>query len=285
MRPHPFQQLLESRLVFALPHRLTDVDHWHGHMPFAFFLVEMLQPSRIVELGTWKGDSYCCLCQAVEASGVRAHATAIDTWTGDAVGGYGPDVLAELRAYHEQRYARFSELWAMTFDEARDEVEDGSIDLLHIDGNHSYEAVRHDFESWLPKMSDRGVVLMHDTNARGDGYEVWRLWEEVAATYPSFEFSHSFGLGVLAVGSRPDAAVLAFLGEAAEHPGLASRFFEALGDRVLLAGRNRRLGPELTLAQQVLADVHATRTFRHTAQLRRGYSWLRTKLRRGLRTA
>lgn len=104
--------------------------------------------------------------------------------------------------YNKQRYHFFPGLLKMTFDDALQLFSNGSIDLLHIDGLHTYEAVRHDFETWLPKMSDSGVILFHDINVRHDDFGVFRFWEEVSVRYPHLAFDHSNGLGVLAAGKK-----------------------------------------------------------------------------------
>jgi hypothetical protein len=181
---------------------------WHGHVAFAHWLVHAARPDMIVELGTEHGVSYMAFCHATAVRGSigRWRCYAVDSWAGDAhTGNYGNEVFASLNNFNQTYYAAFSTLLRMTFDEALPRFADASIDLLHIDGLHTYEAVRHDFETWLPKLSSRGVVLFHDTAIRDRGFGVWRLWHELTAELPHFEFLHSAGLGVLLVG--PDQPV------------------------------------------------------------------------------
>ena len=49
-------------------------------------------------------------------------------------------------------------------------------------------------------------MLLHDTNVRRDDFGVYPFFAEIAKECPSFEFLHSFGLGVLAVGAAAPAA-------------------------------------------------------------------------------
>ena len=229
-------------LAYSTPHRLTEVESWQQHIPFAFALVAAARPGVFVELGTHRGDSYCGFCQAVDALGLETRCFAVDTWKGDEHSGrYGDEVLAELRAHHDPRYGRFSSLLRATFDEARDRFADGSIDLLHIDGLHTEEAVRHDYEHWRPKLSPRGVVLFHDVAVREHGFGVWRFWEQVRVQHPSFEFAHGHGLGLLAVGPQAPPEILRLCASPPEDRARLLVFFQALGERTLNGGRVERL--------------------------------------------
>lgn len=186
-------------LVLGEPFRLRgDTPAWISHIPFAFWLVLALRPRRFVELGTHTGVSFSAFCQAISTLGLETEAYAVDTWQGDEHAGfYGDLIFNDVSGFTTERYGSFSHLLRMTFDEALEHFTDGSIDLLHIDGLHTYDAVKHDFETWRPKLSRGAVVLFHDTQVREGGFEVWRLFAELAARYPSFEFAHGHGLGVI----------------------------------------------------------------------------------------
>ena len=188
------------------PRKLTWPYGWCGHIPFVSWLIEEQQPSVIVELGTHSGNSYLAMCQAVAENCIDAKCYAVDTWKGDEhAGNYAENVYIELAKYHNEHYAEFSNLMRMTFDEANSYFNENSIDLLHIDGFHTYEAVKHDFLNWLPKMSDNGIILFHDINVRERNFGVWKFWEELRLQYPHYEFKHSHGLGVLFIGSMSQA--------------------------------------------------------------------------------
>jgi hypothetical protein len=181
---------------------------WVEHAPFVFWLIDTLKPRCLVELGVFYGYSYLAMCQAAARLKPPPHCCGVDTWVGDEHAGFYPvDVFNQLRRYHDIRYGTFSRLTRATFDEAVLQFEDGSVDLLHIDGRHFYEDVKHDFKTWRPKLSKRAVVLFHDTRVRERDFGVWQLWEELAAHYPSFEFHHGYGLGVLGYGAEVPATL------------------------------------------------------------------------------
>jgi predicted O-methyltransferase YrrM len=197
-------------------------------------LIAMTRPRRLVELGTHWGTSYCAFCQAVKELRLSTACFAVDTWQGDSHAGYyTSEVLDNLAAHHNQHYTMFSELVRSTFDDAMPRFADKSIDILHIDGLHTYEAVAHDFETWLPKVSDRGVVLLHDIEVRDrPGFGVWRFWDEIKQRYPHFAFHHSHGLGVLAVGRNIPAALRDLVTLTPEREAEVRTYFASLGDRV-----------------------------------------------------
>jgi hypothetical protein len=158
----------------------------------------------VVELGTHYGESYFSFCQAVLENEVPCRCYAVDTWKGDRHSGfYAEEVFDEVDAYNRTNYSSFSTLLRCTFEEALSSFDERSIDLLHIDGLHTYQAVSQEFHSWLPKVKPGGIILLHDIVGRGKDFGVWKFWEEISARFESFEFHHHSGLGVVRVPGAP----------------------------------------------------------------------------------
>ncbi|WP_192643346.1 class I SAM-dependent methyltransferase [Bosea sp. OAE506] len=248
--------------VFARPIRLTDVPSWQSHIPFAFFLVGAFQPRTFVELGTHKGDSYSAVCQAVTSLSLDTRCFAVDTWQGDEhAGAYSDTIFNEVSEHNQAHFSAFSTLVRARFEDAVTQFADGSIDLLHIDGLHTYEAVRNDFETWQPKLSDRAIVLFHDTQVREGDFGVWKFWAELRERYVTTEFRHGHGLGVLAYGTQSSPELRRFF--EADEPtwSMIELFFERLGlacrgvgTELMLRGDIRRLQAEYDHVRQVVSD-------------------------------
>ena len=264
---HPTGDVLSALLadtldpLFWRPRRLGQDSAWTAHVPFAHWIVSAARPRVLVELGTHNGVSYSAFCEAVMQSRLATRCFAVDTWEGDEhAGHYGQEVFDDLSRFHDQHFGAFSELLRCTFDAALPYMPDGSIDLLHIDGLHSEEAVRHDFDSWLPKLSDRAVVLFHDTNVRERGFGVWQVFSDLRQIYPAFEFIHEHGLGVLAVGRDvpADVAGLCALTDPATIQAVRERFSQ-LGERWRSEVRVRHLAEQLHARNLQQASLEAER--------------------------
>ena len=173
--------------------------YWEGHRDFAYDLLQFVRPERLVELGSQYGCSLFSFCQAVRDFKLDTEINAVDLWSGD-IGAEitGEEVYALVQKTAATYYPEVNlHLFQMCFDDARPNFADNSIDILHIDGGHTFEDVEHDFTTWLPKLKENGIVLFHDVYSPIDQGSCDH-WEKTKKEYDCyFDFTHSCGLGIL----------------------------------------------------------------------------------------
>ena len=191
-----------NKIDTTLPSRdfspaIYGVGAWTDHLHFAYDLVAAMKPRLLVELGVDRGESYFAFCQSAAENKTGTRCFGIDAWRGDQhAGGYDETTFAQVSAHNRANYNAFSALIRASFDAALDQFEPESIDILHLDGLHTETAVRHDVDSWLPKVRPGGIILLHDVNVRRRDFGVWKIWNELQERGRFWTFHGGPGLGV-----------------------------------------------------------------------------------------
>ncbi|MER3474514.1 MAG: hypothetical protein C4335_10895 [Armatimonadota bacterium] len=120
----------------------------------------------IVEIGSFKGKSTIWLAKGTQA-GVGAPVYAIDPHTGSAEHRTtdGGQVWTYEAFMNNLRRAGVEGLVhpLLTTSAQAAATFQLPVELLFLDGDHRYEAVRQDFDLWFPKLIEGGYLLMHDT--------------------------------------------------------------------------------------------------------------------------
>ena len=195
---------------------------WSGHIPVMFSLMTILKPRVFVELGVHHGASFFAACQAVQQMNLTTQCFGIDHWEGDPhAGEMGDDVYDAAKSVLDTNFSSFASFVRKSFDQAVADFDDESIDLLHIDGYHSYEAVSGDFNMWKRKLSKRSIVIFHDVNEYRGSFGAWRFWREVSREFDgrAYALGNDHGLGVLFFGDTPSEAVAQLLNWLQKHDG------------------------------------------------------------------
>lgn len=161
---------------------------WTGHTNFAQWIVNELNPSTIVELGVDYGLS--TLSFAIPNKGTIF---GIDNFSGDHQTGFR-NTEEFIRDKIKQLNIDNIVLIKTNFDDAV-KFWNKPIDILHIDGLHTYDAVKNDYQNWSRFVKEDGVILLHDTCITRDDFGVYKFFEEI--DLPKINFKHSCGLGVV----------------------------------------------------------------------------------------
>jgi len=177
-------------------------------------LVAELRPRRMLEIGTANGGSLLVLAGLCAPD---AKIMSIDLPDGEFGGGYPSWKLPIYRAF-----ARADQQVELLRGDSHDPgslakvdalLGDDKLDLLFIDGDHTYDGVRRDFEMYSPLVRKGGLIAFHDINppnpqsSTTDGTrllvgEVPEYWAEIRDAHNGQEFvapseNGCFGLGVI----------------------------------------------------------------------------------------
>jgi predicted O-methyltransferase YrrM len=162
---------------------------WKGHRKFAEFLVEKINPNVVVELGVDYG--YSTFVFANSLRGKEGKIYGIDLFAGDIDTGFRNTHKFVIDTIQEKNLTQveiicgeFSEV-AKTWNKV--------INILHIDGLHTYEAVKCDYETWYKFLDPNGIILFHDVVSFP---EIGKFFMEVDDGWYKLYFTHSEGLGV-----------------------------------------------------------------------------------------
>jgi predicted O-methyltransferase YrrM len=166
------------------------VSAWKGHRTFAEFIVKHMKPKVVVELGVDFGFSSFVFANALQNTDGKHYG--IDMFQGDMQTGFRNtyDSVMENIASHgltniEIIVGEFGEVaksWYLP------------IQILHIDGLHTYEAVKGDYDHWSPFVDENSIILFHDVTAFP---EIAQFFRDVEDGWQKLYFTHSAGLGIL----------------------------------------------------------------------------------------
>jgi predicted O-methyltransferase YrrM len=170
-----------------------DMTAWRGLGSLGYEIVRHVKPRIVVELGSHGGFSAFCLGLALRDLGLGGRLYAVDTWQGDPqTGEYGDEIFLDDRAALGLQETVIP--LRMTFEEASRAIEPG-VDLLHVDGWHTFAAVRRDFATFRPLLSRRAIVMFHDVRTIYRGMR-W-FWALMRLRYESCTVPYMHGLGII----------------------------------------------------------------------------------------
>ena len=153
-------------------------------------IVERQAPRRILEIGTARGGTLFLFSRAAAPDALLV---SLDLPQGKYGGGYSAwktRVFRRLlRTGQRAGFVRADSHERASLDRIRQYFKGEKLDLLFIDGDHTHEGVKQDYELYSPLVRDGGLIVFHDIAKHRPELEchVDRFWDEVKGGFQSQE--------------------------------------------------------------------------------------------------
>jgi len=168
-------------------------------------LLQSVSPKRSLEIGTNYGGTLFLLCAL---SPPEARIISVDLPAGQFGGGYPRRKMPLYRKFprngQKLQLIRGDSHLPETKARVDRSLDGDKLDYLFIDGDHTYDGVKQDFEMYTPFVRSGGIVAFHDIakHTKVVGCEVDRFWNEIKQQYQHREMIENpnqgwAGIGVL----------------------------------------------------------------------------------------
>lgn len=165
-------QLNSSSKSGDAPFNWNAIPGWFGWSAlYSQFVEDATGITKIVEIGIWQGRSTIYLANKIRESQKAIFFYAFDTFEGSpehslelqAIAGQGQTLEGIFRnnlvASGCQDYVKAIRQDSVS---AASRFDDNSLDMVFLDGQHEYEAVKADIQAWLPKIKPGGLLAGDD---------------------------------------------------------------------------------------------------------------------------
>lgn len=164
--------------------------------------VRQLQPQTVLEIGTARGGTLFLWTRLAKDD---ATIVSIDLPNGKFGGGY-----SSRWGSIYQRFAKSTQKLCLLRENSHDsqtrlkaeQLFGGKpVDLLFIDGDHTYEGVKQDWELYSPLVRPGGMIVFHDIAGNYEDTQVKRLWDAIKPGLKHKEYAVDpqgyYGIGII----------------------------------------------------------------------------------------
>lgn len=189
-----------KRSVKWIKQNIGDFPQTHCEFMLLLAEVDRIQPKVIVEIGSRSGGSFYCFNTLLNPERSISPDLPEGAWGRKNSFTNLTKVIGECRKLGIESDAIIGDSHQVdTLEKLKTALKGRKIDFLFIDGDHTYEGVKQDFEMYSPLVRDGGIIGFYDIKKKEQVSlcRVDELWKELTPNFHTKEFVFSCGIGLL----------------------------------------------------------------------------------------